>query len=414
MVFDYHTIVSLTLIAGFLMAYGIGANDVANAMATSVGAKALTMTQALCVAAVFEFLGAFLAGGEVTKTIRKGIVPETAFGSGDILILAMLAALLSAGLWLLVASWKGWPVSTTHSIVGAIVGVAIASAGFSSVEWEKVLEIMASWIISPLLAGSLAFALGFFVRKQVIESKDPLAQAKRIVPYLVFLTAFMVAGVMFLKGLKNVGLEISTAGSLSIAFIIAAISGFLSKVKIAKVKTDDGDETKAVERVFIYLMIVTACAMAFAHGSNDVANAIGPVAAILGVIASDGEISSTSVFSKSWLAVGAVGIVVGLLTLGRQVMKRVGEKITMLTPSRGFAAELAAAGTVVTASILGLPISTTHTLVGAVIGVGLTTLSFKGVQWGSVKTIVASWLVTLPIGAGLAAMIFLVLKAIML
>ncbi len=414
MVFDYYTVGLLTLAAGFLMAYGIGANDVANAMATSVGSKALKMRQALLIAAVFEFTGAFFAGSSVTSTIRKGIVPEAAFGSGDILILAMLAALLSAGLWLLVASWRGWPVSTTHSIVGAIVGVAIASAGVSSVEWNKVVEIMMSWVVSPLLAGSMAFALGYFVRKRILESNEPLVQAKRIVPYLVFLTAFMVAGVMFLKGLKHVGLEISLVGSLGIAFVFAVISGLVSHFKVAKVNADDGDETKAVERVFVYLMIVTACAMAFAHGSNDVANAIGPVAAILGVIASDGEIGSESIVSTWALAVGALGIVVGLLTLGRHVMKRVGESITKLTPSRGFAAELAAASTVVTASVMGLPISTTHTLVGAVIGVGMTTLGVKGVTWSSVTTIVASWLVTLPIGAGLAALIFLILKAIML
>ena len=414
MVFDYYTIALLTLAAGFLMAYGIGANDVANAMATSVGSKALKMRQALLIAAVFEFAGAFFAGSSVTSTIRKGIVPEAAFGSGDILILAMLAALLSAGLWLLVASWRGWPVSTTHSIVGAIGGVAIASAGVSSVEWNKVVEIMMSWVVSPLLAGSMAFALGYFVRKRILESNEPLVQAKRIVPYLVFLTAFMVAGVMFLKGLKHVGLEISLVGSLGIAFVFAAISGLVSHFKVAKVNADDGDETKAVERVFVYLMIVTACAMAFAHGSNDVANAVGPVAAILGVIASDGEIGSKSIVSTWALAVGALGIVVGLLTLGRHVMKRVGESITKLTPSRGFAAELAAASTVVTASVMGLPISTTHTLVGAVIGVGMTTLGVKGVTWSSVTTIVASWLVTLPIGAGLAALIFLILKAIML
>ena len=366
----------LACIFGLFMAWGIGANDVANAMGTSVGSGAITIKQAVLIAAVFEFAGAFLAGGQVTKTIRKGIIDaELLSATPELLVYGMLASLLAAGIWLLVASKFGWPVSTTHSIVGAIVGFAAVGIGVEAVHWNKVGTIVMSWIISPALAGAVSYWLFRSVQKLILNRDDPFESAKKIVPFYVFLTGFIIALVTMFKGLKHVGLEMSTAESYSAAVVFGLVIMFLSKISINKLKMDpkaDKDFHFAnVERVFGVLMVVTACAMAFAHGSNDVANAIGPVAAIVGIVQSGGEIAQKSILPIWVLILGGMGIVAGLLMYGRRVMATIGKNITELTPSRGFAATLAAATTVVFASGTGLPISTTHTLVGAVLGVGL-------------------------------------------
>ena len=404
---------------GFFMAWGIGANDVANAMGTSVGARALTMKQAVLVACVFEFAGAYLAGGEVTSTIRKGIIDSGVVASNpDLLVFGMMSALLSAGTWLLIASYFGWPVSTTHSIVGAIVGFAAIGIGFDVVEWPKVGSIAASWVVSPLLAGTIAFILFQSVRKLILESNDPFKNAKKYVPLYMFLAAFVISMVTFVKGLKHVGLSFSTQESLALSFIfaivISLIGAWLLRTIDNQEKERNGTIFNGIERIFAVLMVFTACAMAFAHGSNDVANAIGPLAAIVSVIQSGGEVAAKSIVPAWVLLLGASGIVVGLSMLGYRVMMTVGRSITELTPSRGFAAELAAAGTVVVASGTGLPISTTHTLVGAVLGVGIARGGLEALNLKVVSKIILSWLVTLPVGAILSIIFFYMIRAIFL
>jgi len=406
----------LAIVFGLFMAWGIGANDVANAMGTSVGSGAITIKQAVLIAAVFEFAGAFLAGGQVTKTIRKGIVDADLLSSTpELLIFGMLAALLAAGIWLLVASRFGWPVSTTHTIVGAIVGFAAVGIGFEAVHWGKVGTIVMSWIVSPALAGIVSYWLFRSVQKFILNTDNPFENAKRYVPYYIFLTAFMIALVTMFKGLKHVGLETTIAQNYGMAFIFGLIVMFVSmnytrKIQI-KPEADKDFHFANVERVFGVLMVVTACAMAFAHGSNDVANAIGPVAAVVGIVQSGGEVATKSMTPIWILILGGAGIVAGLMMYGKHVIATIGKNITELTPSRGFAATLAAATTVVIASGTGLPISTTHTLVGAVLGVGLAR-GIGALNLNVVRTIFLSWIVTLPAGALMSIAFFFMLKGI--
>ena len=408
--------IGLAAVFGLFMAWGIGANDVANAMATSVGSKALTIKQAILVAAVFEFLGAVLAGGAVTSTIRKGIVDaDLLVNSPELLIYGMLASLLAAGTWLFIASKNGWPVSTTHSIVGAIVGFAAVGIGIDAVQWEQVATIVVSWIVSPLTAGLIAFLIYLSVQRLILTQEDPLTQAKRYVPVYIFFAGFTITLVTLLKGLKHVGLDLSLTNSYLLATGIAVLIAIVGFIFIQRIEPDPKAEQKqhfhTVERVFAVLMVVTACGMAFAHGSNDVANAIGPLAAVISV-ARSGIVGAESALPIWVLVIGGGGIVVGLATYGRHVIATVGEKITQLTPSRGFAAELAAATTIVIASGTGIPISTTHTLVGAVLGVGLAR-GIEAIDLRVVGRIFVSWVVTIPAGAFLAIIFFFILKTVL-
>ena len=408
--------IGLAALFGIFMAWGIGANDVANAMATSVGSKALTIKQAILVAAVFEFLGAVLAGGEVTSTIRKGIVdPDLLADTPELLIYGMLAALLAAGTWLFIASKNGWPVSTTHSIVGALVGFAAVGIGVDAVQWREVGTIVMSWVASPLTAGFIAFLIYLSVQRLILHQVDPLARAKRYVPVYIFFAAFTIALVTILKGLKHVGLDTSIRDAYMLATAIAASIAVVGAIAIQRIKpdrkADKAHHFYTVERVFGVLMIVTACGMAFAHGSNDVANAIGPIAAVIS-IAQTGVVSANSPLPVWVLVLGGGGIVIGLATYGVHVIATVGKKITQLTPSRGFAAELAAATTIVIASGTGMPISTTHTLVGAILGVGLAR-GIEAIDLRVVVRIFVSWVVTIPAGAILAILFFLIFKAIL-
>jgi len=408
--------IGLAAAFGLFMAWGIGANDVANAMATSVGSKALTIKQAILVAAVFEFLGAVLAGGAVTSTIRKGIVDaDLLVNSPELLIYGMLASLLAAGTWLFIASKNGWPVSTTHSIVGAIVGFAAVGIGIEAVQWEQVATIVVSWIVSPLTAGLIAFLIYLSVQRLILTQEDPLTQAKRYVPVYIFFAGFTITLVTLLKGLKHVGLDLSLTNSYLLATGIAVLIAIVGFIFIQRIEPDPKAEQKqhfhTVERVFAVLMVVTACGMAFAHGSNDVANAIGPLAAVISV-ARSGIVGAESALPIWVLVIGGGGIVVGLATYGRHVIATVGEKITQLTPSRGFAAELAAATTIVIASGTGIPISTTHTLVGAVLGVGLAR-GIEAIDLRVVGRIFVSWVVTIPAGAFLAIIFFFILKTVL-
>lgn len=408
----------MACIFGFFMAWGVGANDVANAMGTSVGSRAITIRQAIIIAVIFEFLGAWLAGGQVTETIRKGIIdPALLVDDPQLLVYGMLASLLAAGSWLLIASMRGWPVSTTHSIVGAIVGFALAGLGFDAVDWSRVGNIAASWVVSPLMAGSIAFVLFKSVQHLIFENHNPEQAAKRYVPLYVLLVGFIIAMVTLTKGLKHIGLEVSFGESLLYSLLLGAglmLLGIWMERRLAPSSRRRKTDTfgfEGVERVFGILMLFTACAMAFAHGSNDVANAVGPLAAVISVVYDHGDIHGAATVPWWVLVLGGGGIVVGLVTYGRRVIATVGTGITELTPSRGFAATLAAATTVVLASGTGLPISTTHTLVGAVLGVGLA----RGIAALNLKvigTIVISWLITLPAGGGLAILFFFLFKGI--
>lgn len=409
----------LACVFGLFMAWGVGANDVANAMGTSVGSRALTVKQAILIAMIFEFAGAYLAGGEVTSTIRKGIIdPSVLQESPDLLVFGMLSALLAAGTWLLVASMMGWPVSTTHSIVGAIVGFAAIGISIDAVNWGKVGNIVASWVVSPILAGTISYMLFRSVQSLILNQEDPFNRAKRIIPLYMFAVGFLITMITMLKGLKHVfsdtGVSMSFGQCALIAtgvgILVAGIGSILLKRVTRDIEAEKGNRFASVEKVFAVLMVFTACAMAFAHGSNDVANAVGPLAAVVQVVKS-GTVNTTSVMPSWVLLLGGVGIMLGLATYGFKVMGTIGRKITELTPSRGFAAELGAAATVVLASATGLPVSTTHTLVGAVLGVGLA----RGIAALNIRvigTIFMSWLVTLPAGAALAIVFFFLFKGI--
>ncbi|MBN4075030.1 MAG: phosphate permease [SAR86 cluster bacterium] len=414
---EYGTILLvLAIIFGFFMAWGIGANDVANAMGTSVGSGAITLKQAILIAAIFEFAGAFLAGGQVTSTIRKGIVdPALLAGTPELLVYGMISALLAAAVWLFIASMKGWPVSTTHSIVGAIVGFAAVGIGVDSVSWLKVGTIVMSWVVSPVMAGVFAFIIYRSVHILILDTDKPLDNARRYIPIYMFLVGFMISMVTFLKGLSHVGLDISfveaMAASAAVGLFVMTIGMYMQSKMEPHIDEDHELHLSRVEKVFATLMIFTACSMAFAHGSNDVANAIGPLAAVNAIVRS-GEVTQEAIMPLWILFLGGIGIIVGLITYGHKVMATIGRKITHLTPTLGFSAELSAATTVVIASATGIPISTTHTLVGAVLGVGLARAGSKAIDKGVIKRVFISWIVTLPAGAILAITFFYILKYI--
>ncbi|WP_342607614.1 inorganic phosphate transporter [Vibrio tritonius] len=412
---NYGTVLILIAAAfGLMMAIGIGANDVANAMGTSVGSKALTVKQAIIIAMIFEFAGAYLAGGEVTDTIRKGVIETSLFTQHpDILIYGMLSALLAAGTWLLVASYMGWPVSTTHSIIGAIIGFACISVGTHAVDWASVKGIVGSWIVTPIIAGFFAYIIFVSAQRLIFDTENPLLNAKRFVPVYMFITTMVIALVTIKKGLTHVGLHLTGLESWGGAVAVSAIVMIGGYIYINKrfSNRDNKQGFNGVESIFSVLMVITACAMAFAHGSNDVANAIGPLSAVVATVNSMGMIGAKSEIAWWILPLGGVGIVVGLATLGHKVMATVGTGITELTPSRGFAAQLATASTVVLASGTGLPISTTQTLVGAVLGVGFAR-GIAALNLGVVRNIVASWIVTLPAGALLAVVFFYAIQGV--
>ncbi len=458
------------------MAWNIGANDVANAMGTSVGSGALTLKQAVLVAGLLEFSGAFFLGSHVTETVRKGMIdPHIFAGTPEILMFGMLSALLAAGVWLQIATYFGWPVSTTHSIVGAVVGFAVIGGGFASVNWGKIGQIVASWVISPLLSGILSFLIFQYIKTKILNVRDSVESLQKRAPYLIGAVFFIMALVMLFKGMKNLHLELSLYESAGIGLVVAAIAGVISHFLIMRIsrnqvharflenqevkgqenlqvsrhlqkvlnrldrievsptppvthrlnsirddvtsliediesevytefEDDYGKDLLYVEKVFGYLQILSACFVAFAHGANDVANSIGPLASVVSIL-KNGQVASTVGVPLWLLGLGGLGIVLGLATWGWRVIETVGRKITELTPTRGFAAEFGAATTIVLASRAGLPISTTHTLVGAVFGVGMAR-GVVSLDLSVIKNIVISWLITIPAGAVLAIFFF--------
>ena len=409
-------LIIITAVFGFFMAFGVGANDVSNAMGTSVGSGTITPKQAIIIAMIFEAAGAYLAGGEVTETIKSGIIDTTQFiNQPEVLVFGMMAALFASGAWLLIASKMGWPVSTTHSIVGAIVGFSCVTVGFQSVDWSNIKNIVGSWFITPVIAGILAYAIFYSTQKLIFDTESPLRNAQKYGPYYMGITIFILCIVTLTKGLKHVGLNLSNTENILLSFGISLISivysHFYFHSSKFKFKMLEGGAFGGVEKVFSMLMLMTACAMAFAHGSNDVANAIGPLSAVVAIIESDGQIINNAPLAWWILPLGASGIMVGLIVMGYKVMATIGTGITDLTPSRGFAAQFATAMTVVLASGTGLPISTTQTLVGAVLGIGFAR-GIAAINLTVIRNIFVSWIVTLPAGALFAIIIYYLLQAI--
>jgi PiT family inorganic phosphate transporter len=460
------------LIAGFYMAWSIGANDVANAMGTSVGSGALTLRSALVLAAIFEFTGAFFFGSRVTETIQSGILVPTLFNlNPHLYVYGMLASLLSAGAWLQLASYFGWPVSTTHAIIGSIIGFGTILGGIEAVDWSSVVLIVSSWIVSPLLGGLASYYLFTLVKEKIFLSAAPLEQAKKWAPFfyggvllvlslslllsshdeflydlslpqillICFLISVLGAGISA-RWVKNIGKEEelpkpppeyqpeALIGLGKVEKHLLRISGqatgdlqdkvfnLLGEVQelaagIRKVPVADviHSQFQHVERIFLKLQILTACLMAFSHGSNDVANAIGPLVGSVNILL-EGSLSLSTEIPAWALLLGGVGIVIGLATWGWRVILTIGKKITELTPTRGFSAEFAAALTVLLASRIGLPISATHTLVGAVLGVGLAR-GLEAINLTVTRDILASWVITLPVSAILSGFFFYIIQA---
>ena len=397
---------------GFYMAWNIGANDAANSMGTSVGSGALTLKQAVIAASIFSFVGAVLLGGDVTNTIRKGMIDPGIFADTPFyLIYGMLAALFATGLWLQLATYYGLPVSTTHSIVGAILGIGFTVGGLDALNIKKILQIFASWVVSPVSGGLIAFIVFTYIKKKIIDTKTPLHNVKTQAPYLAFSVFVILTLSLIYKGMKNLNLNVPFDKALVISIGAGILSFFICNMLTKKIKGDEKNgfekEYHRMEKIFGYLQILTALYVALAFGANDVANAIGPLAAIVSAIQT--KTVAMKIGVPIWvLALGGIGIAVGICTWGYKVIETTGKRITELTPSRGFSAEFGTATTVLGCSLMGLPVSTTHTLVGSIIGVGIArgiaTLNFQ-----VVKNIFLSWIITLPLTAILSIIIFKIL-----
>ena len=393
----------------FYMAWSIGANDVANSMSTTVGSKAITFKQAVIIAGVLNVLGAVFVGSHVTDTVSKGIVDVT-WIEPNLLLLGFIASLFSAAIWITLATWKEMPISTTHSIIGSLMGFGLIVGGTSAVIWTKIGSVVASWVLSPISGCILAFIIFKLIVKLIFSKEKPVKSAKIIGPIIIGFTVFLIVSSLFLKTSLSKNYNISDFESLIVAGIIAIIVGVIGIFLLRKIDDTKTEDYSTVEQIFRRLQIITACYVAFAHGANDVANAIGPVASII-PLAQGMNIGSTVEVPVGLLALGGFGIAVGCMTWGRRVMRTVGEKITSLTNTRGFSVEFGAATTVLVASKLGMPISTSHTVVGAVIGVGLAR-GLEAIDLSVIKKIIISWLLTLPVAAGTSIAIFLILRSI--
>ncbi|MBW2506911.1 MAG: inorganic phosphate transporter [Deltaproteobacteria bacterium] len=422
-------ILAVIALLGLYMAWNIGANDVANSMADAVGSGALSVKQAVIAAGICEFAGAVLVGSHVTDTIRKGIVDPSALSSmsgmlegeaAALLVIGMAAALLSAAIWLHIATWTGMPVSTTHSIVGAVAGFGIVAAGIGSVNWGKMGQIVASWFISPFAGGLMAFIIFKIISRLILGHEKPVKAAIKITPYIVFFLAMVVTLATIYKGLKHVlkGIDwLTDTHTLLIAFVISVISTVISRLHVAKKLAGKeilplAKQLELVEEVYVPLVIISSCAVAFAHGANDVANSVGPLAAVANILKT-GTVEMKVPVPLWILMLGGIGIVLGLATYGYRVMATVGTKITEITPTRGVAADIAATATVLICTRMKLPVSTTHTLVGAIMGIGLAR-GLAGIDSRIAKKIFKSWLITVPAAAVVCIILFLLGRTFML
>ena len=391
-------ILAAATLIGLYMAANIGANDLANAMGTSVGSRALTLKQAVVISIVANLLGAILAGGHVTNTIRKGMInTDLLAGAPEHLMMGMFAALLAAGIWVHLATVFGLPVSTTHSIVGAVVGFGIISVGVGAISWGKVITIAASWVVSPFAGAVIAGGIYYLIRNKILRSETPEKMAMQWSPYLIGAVLVVIVLSFIFKGLKNLHLDLGLGLAIAIAVPCALAGGLLGRLWLKYLLRRDSqreEQTAPLQSFFAHLQIMTACYVAFAHGANDVANAIGPLAAIFSVVKTKSVAMQVEV--PVWmLAIGGLAVGGGLFAFGSRVMETIGGKITEVTPVRGFCAEFGAATTILVCSRLGLPVSTTHVLVGAVVGVGfMRGMGFLDMRL--LRNIGSSWVITLP------------------
>jgi PiT family inorganic phosphate transporter len=421
MIFGISFLLLFILIIGFYMAWNIGANDLANSMASSVGAQAVTLRNAVILGGILAFIGAVFVGSNVADTIRKGIIdPENAIfvENQSYLLYGAISALLGASFWITIATWKELPISTTHSIVGGMMGFGVAAGGPGIVDWEVVGKIVASWGISPVLGGVFAYLMFNIVLRFILRNKDPIKATQNLGPIFVALTFVIIASSILLKSPLGARLDFSLTElilTLFIVFIISIIigriilTGFFSKNKKTR-KMTRRETYKMVEKIFSRLQLMTACYVAFALGANDVANAIGPMATAFS-IETTGSVGTQVELPLLLLGLGGIGIVVGMMTWGYKVIKTIGTKITYLTNTRGFSIEFGAATSVLLASKLGMPVSTTHAVVGAVIGVGLAR-GLQAIDLSIIKKIVVTWFVTVPIAAVTAGGLFLLMITI--
>jgi PiT family inorganic phosphate transporter len=398
----------LSLGAGFLMAFNLGANDVANSMASAVGARAITVKQAVFIASILNFVGAVFLGSHVTSTISKGIINPEAITDPKIIMIGMFAALLAAAVWVLIATLTSLPVSSTHSIVGAIMGFGLVAGGPSVVNWLKMGGIVMSWIISPFLAAGIAFFIFSHIRKYILFKRHFIEQAKRWAPIWVALALFMICLSFLYKTPVGKDLHLHWAMALLVAVAFAVFAWAIGRILVSRIVIDEEEGAEGVERIFRKMQVGTSCYVALSQGANDVANAIGPVAAIY-LIAKEHQLLAKADVPLSMLVLGGFGIAVGISLLGHKVMSTVGTKITTLTNTRGFAVDIGAASTVLVASNLGLPVSTTHAAVGGVVGVGLAR-GFHAVDFRVLLRIVAYWIATVPIAALTSIVFFVLLK----
>lgn len=402
-------IIGVASAIAFYMAWSIGANDVANSMSTAVGAKAITHKQAVLIAGVLVFLGAVLVGPHVAQTIKSEIINVESI-QPDLLILGFISALLAAALWATLSTWKEMPISTTHSIVGALMGFGIIAGGIGSVNWLKIGSVAASWVLSPLFGCIIAFLVFKIIVRLIFAKEEPVGAAKIVGPIIIGITGFLVSASLLFKTSINKDYNITDFQGLIISFFVALTIGILSMLLLRNILPKKEEDYFTVENIFRKLQVGTSCYVAFSIGANDVANAIGPVAGII-PLAENGALSFEATIPIWLLALGGFGIAFGALTWGKKVMKTVGERITSLTNTRGFSVDFGAATTVLIASRLGMPISTSHTVVGAVIGVGLAR-GLEAVDLSVIKKIIVSWLLTLPVAAGTSIAIFLLLRTI--
>ena len=393
------TILIIAAVIGFVMSMAIGANDVANSMATAVGAKAITIKQAVIIAALLEFTGAFFFGKMVTETIRKGIVDPSLIKEPNIMIAGAFAALVAAALWVFISTFFALPISTTHAVVGGMTGFGIVAIGWGAINWGKMLFIVSSWFLSPLLGGILAYLVFRFISWAILHREFPLTAARKVGPFLIGLTFFIVMLMFFSKALHmDINFKPLLWSSLFGVGVMILSFFILKRVK------PKNDEYGAVERIFRKMQVVTSCYVSLSHGANDVANAIGPLAAIYAVVTT-GVVGAQAGIPKYLLGLGGLGIALGVAVLGYRVMQTVGDNITELNNTRGFSIDFSTATTVFLASVFGLPVSSSHTVVGSIVGVGMAR-GLEAINLDIIKKIALSWFLTVPLSAVTAALLY--------